>query len=108
SRAALSVKCLLLDFGERKAGVDAAKERLMMANVGFNATHQKVVFAVTQKFYALSDARQKVIVGKAAFHAAQTVGQSANARVKNGLATRPELLQAEQQTAQSEFELEAA
>ena len=108
SRAALSVKWLLLDFGERKAGVDAAKERLMMANVGFNATHQKVVFEVTQKFYALSDARQKVIVGKAAFHASQTVEQSANARLKNGLATKPELLQAQQQTAQSEFELEAA
>src|SRR5580698_7193092 len=108
SRVALSVKWLLLDFGERKAGVDAAKERLMMANVGFNATHQKVVFEVTQKFYALSDARQKVIVGKSAFHAAQTIEQSANARLKNGLATKPELLQAQQQTAQFEFELEAA
>ncbi len=108
SRVALSVKWLLVDFGERKAGVDAAKERLMMANVGFNATHQKVVFAVTQKFYALSNARQKVEVGKAAFHAAQTVEQSANARSKNGLATKPELLQAQQQTAQFAFELEAA
>ncbi len=108
SRVALSVKWLLLDFGERKAGVDAARERLMMANVGFNATHQKLVFEVTQRFYALSDARQKVIVGKAAFHAAQTIEQSANARLKNGLATKPELLQAQQQTAQFEFELEAA
>jgi outer membrane protein TolC len=108
SRAALSVKWLLVDFGERRAGVDAAKERLMMANVGFNATHQKVVFEVTRKFYGLSDARQKVIVGKAAFHAAQTVEQSASARLKNGLATKPELLQAQQQTAQSEFELAAA
>jgi outer membrane protein len=108
SRVALSVKWLLLDFGERKAGVDAARERLMMANVGFNATHQKVVFDVSQKFYALSDARQKVIVGKAAFHAAQTIEQSANARLKSGLATKPELLQAQQQTAQFGFELEAA
>jgi outer membrane protein len=108
SRAALSVKWLLLDFGERKAGVDAAKERLMMANVGFNATHQKVVFEVTRRFYALSNARQKVIVGQSGFHAAQTVEQSANWRLKNGLATKPELLQAQQQTAQTEFELEAA
>jgi outer membrane protein TolC len=108
SRAALSVKWLLLDFGERKAGVDAARERLMMANVGFNGTHQKVVFEVTRRFYALSNARQKVIVGKSAFHASQTVEQSANSRLKNGLATKPELLQAQQQTAQTEFELEAA
>lgn len=108
SRAALSVKWLLFDFGERKAGVDAAKERLMMANVGFNATHQKVVFEVTRRFYALNDARQKVIVGKAAFHAAQTVEQAARARMNNGLATRPELLQTQQQSSQSEFDLEAA
>jgi len=59
SRVAMSVKWLLLDFGERKAGVDASRERLMMANVGFNATHQKVVFEVTQRFYALSDCPPK-------------------------------------------------
>jgi outer membrane protein len=108
SRAALSLKWLLFDFGERRAGVDAAKERLMMASVGFNGTHQKVVFEVTQRFYALSDARQKVIVGKAGLQAAQTVEQSATERHKNGLATKPELLQSQQQTAQSAFELEAA
>src|SRR4030095_16465775 len=106
SRAALSVKWLLLDFGERRAGVDAAKERLMMANVGFHGTHPKIVFEVTERFSALSNARQKVIVGKAALEAAQTVEQSANARLKNGLATKPELLQSKQQNPQSAFELE--
>jgi len=30
-------------FGERKAVVTMAKENLMMANVGFNATHQQIV-----------------------------------------------------------------
>jgi len=80
----------------------------MAANVGFNATHQKVVFEVTRKFYELSNARQKVLVGKAALRAAQTIEESANARLKNGLTTKPELLQAQQQTAQSSFDLEAA
>src|SRR4030095_1147522 len=65
SRAALSVKWLLLDFGQRRAAVDAAKERLMMANVGFNGTHQKIVFEVTERFYTLNVARQKVKVGRA-------------------------------------------
>ena len=108
ANATLSVKWLLLDFGERRAVVDAAKERLMMANVGFNATHQKIVFEVTQKFYALGDARQKVIVGKSAFHAAQTIEQAVKARLDHGLAIKPELLQAQQQTAQFAFDLEAA
>ncbi|HEY2343739.1 MAG TPA: TolC family protein, partial [Chthoniobacteraceae bacterium] len=94
SRAALSVKWLLFDFGERSAVVDEAKERLMMANVGFNGTHQKIVFEVTQKFYELGNARQKVTVGKSAFHAAQTVEQAVRARLERGLALKTELLQA--------------
>jgi outer membrane protein TolC len=108
SRAALSVKWLLLDFGERRAVVDAAKERLMMANVGFNATHQKIVFEVTRNFYFLGNARQKVAVGKSAFHAAQTVEEAVKARLDHGLALKPELLQAQQESAQLAFDLEAA
>jgi outer membrane protein len=108
SSAALSVKWLLLDFGGRRSVVDGAKERLMMANVGFNAAHQKIVFDVTQKFYALGNVRQKVIVAKSAFHAAQTVEQAVKARLDRGLALKPELLQAQQQSAQFEFDLEAA
>ncbi|HEY5893520.1 MAG TPA: TolC family protein [Chthoniobacterales bacterium] len=108
SRAAVSVKWLLLDFGERDAMVDAAKQRLMMANVGFNAMHQKIVFGVTQRFYEFNTARQRVAVALSALRAAETVGQAAQARLDNGLATKPEVLQAEQQTAQASFDLEAA
>lgn len=108
SRAALSVKWLLLDFGERGAAVDAAKQRLMMANVGFNGTHQKVVFEVTRLFYTLNMAREKVAIAASALRAADTVGQATQARFDHGLATKPEVLQAEQQTAQAAFDLEAA
>jgi outer membrane protein len=107
-RAELSAKWLLLDFGERGAVVAGAKERLMMANVGFNATHQKIVFDVTDRFYQFGTARQKVVVGQSALEAARTVEQEVQARVDNGLATKPELLQAQQQTAQAEFDVEAA
>jgi outer membrane protein TolC len=106
-RGELSAKWLLLDFGERSAVVSGAKERLMMANVGFNATHQKIVFQVTDRFYQLGIARQKVLVSQSALEAAQTVEQAVQARVDNGLATKPELLQAQQQSAQSEFDVEA-
>ena len=40
--------------------------------------------------------------------AADTVAKAAQARLGHGLATKPELLQVEQQTAQASFELEAA
>jgi outer membrane protein TolC len=106
-RAELSAKWLLLDFGERGAVVSAAREQLMMANVGFNGTHQKIVFQVTERFYQLGTARQKVLVSQSALEAAQTVEQAVQARIDNGLATKPELLQAQQQTAQTAFDVEA-
>ena len=106
-RAELNAKWLLLDFGERTAVVRAERERLMMANVGFNGTHQKIVFEVTDRFYKLGTARQKVLVSQSALEAARTVEQAVQARVDNGLATKPELLQAQQQTAQSDFDVEA-
>jgi outer membrane protein TolC len=106
-RAELSAKWLLLDFGERSAAVAAARERLMMANVGFNAVHQKIVFQVTERFYQLGTARQKVLVAQSALEAAQTVEQAVQARIENGLATQPEFLQAQQQSAQTSFDVEA-
>jgi len=106
-RGELNAKWLLLDFGERKAVVSAAKEQLMMANVGFNGTHQKIVFEVTDRFYKLGTAHQKVLVTQSALEAARNVEQAVQARVDNGLATQPELLQARQQSAQAAFDVEA-
>ena len=107
-RAALGVKWLLFDFGERKAVVTAAKEKLWMANVGFNATHQQIVFMVTRCFYEFNTARQKVEVAESSLQAAETIGRSARARLDHGLTTKPEVLQAEEQTAQAAFDLDAA
>src|SRR5215471_15297278 len=108
ARAELNAKWLLIDFGERSAIRAAAREKLMMANVGFNGTHQKIVFDVTDRFYQLGTARQKVMVTQSALDAAKTVEQAAQARFDNGLATKPELLQAQQQRAQSNFDLQAS
>src|SRR6267378_4816898 len=106
-RGELNAKWLLLDFGERSAVVAAAREQLMIANVGFNGTHQKIVFQVTDRFYQLGTAHQKVLVSQSALESGQTVERAVQARVDNGLATKPELLQAQQQTAQTEFDVEA-
>ena len=106
--AALDVKWLLFDFGGRKAMVTAAKEQLMMANVGFNATHQQIVFAVTKSFYEFNTARQKVAVAEASLQAAKIIEEAAQARFDNGLARKPDLLQAQQQTAQASYDLEVA
>ena len=104
----LDVQWLLFDFGGRKSATLAAKEQLMMANVNFNATHQQIVFAVTKSFYDYNTARQKVAVEESSMAAADTVRQATQARFDNGLATKPDVLQAEQESAQAGYELEAA
>ena len=104
----LAMKWLLFDFGQRDATVSAAREGLLIANVAFNATHQRVVFQVSQSFYAYNLARESVKVAESAFETAQTVRSAVAARVDNGLATQPEFLQAEQQLAEAQFSLEKA
>jgi outer membrane protein TolC len=107
-RAAMDMKWLLFDFGERKAVRTMSKEGLMAANVGFNAVHQQIVFAVTRRFYEFNVVRQKLEVADESLRAATTVAKAAQARFDNGLATKPEVLQAEQQSAQAAFEVDAA
>ena len=104
----LTMKWLLFDFGQRDATVSVAREGLLIANVAFNATHQRVVFGVSQNFYAYNLARESVKVAESALETAKTVDAAVEARVDNGLATQPELLQAQQQLAQAQFTLEKA
>ena len=104
----LTMKWLLFDFGQRDATVSAAREGLLIANIAFNATHQRVVFEVSQGFYAYNLARESVKVAESALQTAQTVDSAVQARVVNGLATQPESLQAKQQLAQAQFNLEKA
>ena len=106
--ATLDMKWLLFDFGGRKAATTSAREQLMLANVSFNATHQKIVFNVIQHFYDFITARQQVGVAESSLRAAQTVEQAAQSRFDNGLGKKPDLLQAQQQTAQADYDLESA
>jgi len=74
----------------------------MMANVGFNATHQQIVFTVTRRFYELIPrARKSKLPRKFGARSAKpcTIAQ---ARFDNGLGTKPEVLQAEQNMAQAD------
>jgi outer membrane protein TolC len=106
--AGVELNWLLFDFGGRAAQVAGAREKLMMANVNFNATHQKIVFELTKSFYDYNIARQQVEAAQSSLQAAQVVSDAARARFENGLATKPNVLQAEQQTAQADYDLEAA
>src|SRR5882724_8776395 len=103
---ALNLRWLLLDFGRRGSAWDAAKERLLAANLGFNRKHQQIAFGVQRAFYGLTSVRARIAVAQSSLDAARAVQEATESRLKNGLATRPELALARQQTAQAAFELE--
>jgi len=104
----LSLEWLLLDFGRRSALVDAARALTMEATAGFNAKHQQIVFGVTREFHALTAVRGKVAAARAALAAVHSLEDAAAARKQNGLATLPEVLQAQEETARATYDLEDA
>jgi outer membrane protein TolC len=102
----LNLRWLLLDFGRRGSLKDAAKQRLLAANLGFNRTHQNIVFQVQRAFFAQTSLLAKIAVAESALESARNVREAAESRLQNGLATLPEVALARQQEAQAEFDLE--
>src|SRR5262249_61924461 len=92
--------------GRRGNAWDAAKERLLAANLGFNRKHQEIVFNVQRTFLGLTSLRARIAVAQSAVDSARAVRESAEAQLRNGLATIPEVSLARQQEAQAAFDLE--
>jgi outer membrane protein len=95
----------LLDFGRRASASELARERLIAANFLSNRTIQDVVFGVEQTFYAFDAVDAAVAAAKQNLELARADFDSVKQRVDLGLATRPELLLAQERLAQSRFDL---
>ena len=106
AHAVAELEWVLLDFGRRAALVGAARERLLAANLGFNARHLDIVFKVQTAFYNLSTVRGRITVAQAALESATKVQEAAQERFQHGLATAPDVSLARQQAAQAAFDLE--
>jgi outer membrane protein TolC len=103
--ATLSVNYTVFDFGARDARIDQAKANLLAADFTFNDAHRKVIFEVTEAYYRLLDAMSQEEAAQATLTDAQTVQRSIEARLANGLATLPDVLEARAATAQARYEL---
>lgn len=105
---ALELNWVLLDFGRRDAQSAAATQALVAANFTFNRTLQKVVFEVQQAYFDLDS---KIALEHAAAQNLDTAATQADAvdeRLRAGLATMPDSLQAQQRLLKARFDLEAA
>ncbi len=104
----LAVKWLLFDFGARDAALATAQQLSFAANVGFNGTHQKLIYDVSNAFFQYSAARAQSRIDRTALDNARVVLEAAEARLGQGIATTMEVAQAKQQVAQAEFDLTGA
>ena len=106
-RVAFEVNYTVFDFGARAGRIDAAKAELLAANFAFNDTHRNIIFRVEKAYYELLNATGQVIAARTSFTNAQTAQQAAEDRLKQGLATRPDVLEARSATAQAELDLQS-
>src|SRR5262245_2229489 len=103
----LDLNYTVFDFGARAGRIDAAKAEVLSANFAFNDTHRKIIFEVEQAYYRLLNASGQEDAARASLANAQNVQQAAEDRLKQGLATLPDVLEARSATAQAQFELQA-
>jgi outer membrane protein len=106
-QVALNLNYTIFDFGARAGRINAAKAEALAANFAFNDTHRSVIYRVEQAYYQLLNASGQEEAARANLSNAQAVQQAAEERLKNGLATLPDVLEARSATAQAEYELQA-
>jgi outer membrane protein TolC len=99
---------VIFDFGQRSQQIAISRANLLAANFQFNDTHRRVIFLVMQTYYRLLDSKGLQDAAEANLNNAETVQQAAEARLQNGLATLPDVLEARSAAAQSDYNLQAA
>jgi outer membrane protein len=106
-QASMELNYTILDFGARAGRITAARAEVLAADFGFNDTHRNVIYQVEQAYYQLLNSKGQEAAARASLANAQAVQQAAEDRLKNGLATLPDVLEAGSATAQAEFELQS-
>src|SRR5713226_5178914 len=104
---ALNLNYTIFDFGARAGRINAAKAESLAANFAFNDAHREVIYRVDQAYYQLLNASGQEEAARANLSNAQAVQQAAEERLKHGLATLPDVLEARSATGQAEYELQA-
>jgi outer membrane protein len=106
-RVGFDLSYTVFDFGARAGRIDAAKAELFAANFAFNDTHRNIIFRVETAYYELLNTSGQVIAARTSLTNAQTAQQAAEDRLKQGLATLPDVLEARSATAQAELDLQS-
>jgi outer membrane protein len=103
----LDLSYTIFDFGARRGRINAESARLLGSNFGFNDVHRQLIYDVSLAYYRLLDAAGQEEAAGASLVNAQAVQQAAEERLRNGLATLPDVLEARSATAQAQYDLQA-
>jgi outer membrane protein len=106
-QVSLNLNYTIFDFGARRGRINAETARLLASNFGFNDVHRQLIYDVSQAYYRLLNAGGQEEAAGASLVNAQTVQQAAEERLRNGLATLPDVLEARSATAQAQYDLQS-
>ncbi|MBV9499183.1 MAG: TolC family protein [Acidobacteriaceae bacterium] len=99
---------VIFDFGLRRQEIAVRQNELLAADFQFNDIHRNIIFQVMQAYYRLLDTKGEEDAARATLKNAQTVQQATEARLEQGLATLPDMLEARSATSQADYDLQAA
>jgi len=103
----LDLNYTIFDFGARRGRINAESARLLVSNFAFNNVHRQLIYEVSQAYYRLLNAAGQEEAAGASLVNAQAVQQAAEERLRNGLATLPDVLEARSASAQAQYDLQA-
>lgn len=106
-QVSLDLNYTIFDFGARRGRIDAESARLLATNFSFNDVHRQLIFEVSWAYYRLLNAAGQEEAAGASLVNAQQVQQAAEERLRNGLATLPDVLEARSATAQAQYDLQS-
>jgi outer membrane protein len=105
---AFNLNYTIFDFGGRSGRIEAAKAELLAADFAFNNVHRRLIYQVESGYYQFLNAVGQEGAARANLANAQAVLQAAEASLKNGLATLPDVLEARSAVARADYDLQAA
>src|SRR5258708_18544611 len=103
----LNLNYTIFDFGARRGRINVERARLLAANFTFNDVHRQLIFDVSQAYYRLINAAGQEEAAGASLVNAQNVQEAAEERLRNGLATLPDVLEARSAAAQAQYDVQA-
>jgi outer membrane protein len=107
AQVSFALNYTIFDFGARRGRIGAESARVLAANFVFNDVHRNLIFQVQQAYYRLLNASAQDAAARVSLANAEAVQQATEDRMRNGLATLPDVLEARSATAQSQYDLQA-